>query len=166
MRHPLLLALVLSLAPDLALAQPPPPPPPPGDDQALRQTVRERMRAMVVWRLTEALSLDEASAQRFFPVLNRFEERLQPLRQSQAELMRRIRAEVDSRHADPTILGRAIDELLSNRVTIQALELERLREARKVLTPVQQARLVMVMPQIEREMRRHVRRAMNLPDEE
>jgi Spy/CpxP family protein refolding chaperone len=161
MRRTLLFALTLSaVAPAVAIAQPR------GDQQALRQQVRERVRTMIVWRLTEALGLDAATAQRFFPVLNQYEDRIAPLHQSQGARMRELRAQIDSGRADVGRVNQLLDEMAATRAQVVALEAERIRELRRVLSPVQSAKLVMALPQIERELHQHVRKAMNLRDEE
>src|SRR5215831_17356731 len=84
-------------------AQPPPPPPtqaPPG----MRKAVRERMNILRAMKLTDALGLDEATAERFFPLLHRYDERLTPLHRQQGDLVMRLRAEVDTGRADPVRL--------------------------------------------------------------
>jgi len=147
------------------VAQPAPPPPaqaPPG----MRKAVRERMNILRAMKLTDALGLDEVTAERFFPLLHRYDERLTPLHRQQGDLVMRLRAEVDTGRPDAARLGKIIDDLLTLRRQVAALEDERIREVRKVLTPVQQARLVLVMPRIERDLRRTVRKAMGLPIED
>jgi len=145
---------------------PPGPPPPPPGAGAVRKQVNERIRMMRMWKLTEALSLDEATAQRFFPILNKFDEKVAPLHRQQGEIIMRLRAEIESGRPDPVRLSKGIDDLLGLRKQVAALEDERIREVRRVLSPTQQAKLVLLLPKIERELRRSVRRAMNLPPEE
>lgn len=157
-----MLALVLALL----LPQPGPPPgPPPGNPQ-MRKQVGERIRVMRIARLTEALQLDEATAQRFFPLLNKYDMKLQPIHQMQADLTRKLAQETQQPRPNEQKINAAIEELLKLRQEAQAIELERIREVRKVLTPVQQARLVLALPQIERQLWRQVRRAMGQPDED
>jgi hypothetical protein len=121
---------------------------------------------MRMWKLTEALNLDEATAQHFFPILHRYDERLQPIQRQQADLGRLLSQEVALPRPDPLKLTRAIDEIINLRHQVQAIEDERARELRRVLTPIQQARLILSLPRIEREMWRQVRKAMGQPDEE
>jgi Spy/CpxP family protein refolding chaperone len=169
-----IVTLLLLVAPGLAGAQepgPPPPPPPYGPrairrPDAVRAQVQERLRTMRMWRLTALLNLDEATAQRLFPLLHRYDEQLSPLQRQQGDIMVRMRAELQTTRPDPAKLNQAIDELLRLRAQIGAIEAERTREVRKILTPVQQARLVLALPRIERELRGRVRRAMNLPEED
>ena len=187
MRAPLCLLLggaLLASAPSVTRAQqgagelpPPPAAPPRGRGPGggpgggpgtgpLREQVRERIKLMRMWRLTEALSLDEATAQRLFPLLNRFDERLQPVHRQQGDLLQRLRQEVNVPRPDPARIGRTLDELVALRHQVIEIEDERMREVRRVLGPVQQAKLWLIWPKIDREIRRHVRRAMGLPVEE
>src|SRR5437660_9624140 len=119
---------------------------PAGPAGGMRKEVRERINMMRMWRLTEALSLDEATAQRFFPLLHRYDEKLLPLHRQQGDLTMRLRAEVDSGRPDPARVGKTIDELLALRKQVAALEEERIREVRKILSPAQQAKLVLLLP--------------------
>jgi Spy/CpxP family protein refolding chaperone len=157
-----MLALVLAL-----LLQPPGPPPgpPPGSPQ-MRKQVGERIRVMRIARLTEALQLDEAQAQRFFPILTKYDQKLQPIHQMQADLTRQLAQEASLPRPNEQKINAAIEELLRLRQQAQAIETERIREVRKVLTPVQQARLVLALPKIERQLWRQVRRAMGQPEED
>ena len=158
---------MLALLLVLLFQQPGPPPGPPGNPQ-MRKQVGERIRVMRIARLTEALGLDEATAQRFFPILNKYDQKLQPIHQMQADLTRELAQETQSPRPNEQKINAAIEELLRLRQQAQAIELERIRDVRRVLTPVQQARLVLALPQIERQLWRQVRRAMNpnLPPEE
>jgi len=70
-----------------------------------------------------------------------------------------LRAEVQAGHPDEGRLNAAINRLLGNRERQRAMEDERVKELRKVLTPVQQAKLILLLPRIEREFARRVQQA-------
>jgi Spy/CpxP family protein refolding chaperone len=58
---------------------------------------------------------------------------------------------------DDAKLTAAINRMLANRVKRHASKDERLKELRKVLTPVQQAKLVLLLPRLEREFAQFIR---------
>jgi Spy/CpxP family protein refolding chaperone len=151
-----------------AAAVPPPPEaarpgaPIPGDGRTpdqLRGEVLERMRALRAWRIVEALRLDEATSARLFPILSKYDEREMSLAIDRRDIARSLRAEVQSSRPDEARIKAGIDRLLANRERQRAMEDERVKELRKVLTPVQQAKLMLLLPRLENEFARRVRQA-------
>ncbi len=160
--------LALSAAPGVH-AEPPAPAPggsaggrKPEGDETMRREVVEHMRAMRMWKLTEELRLDEKQAAQFFPVLNRFDERERELAKQQAEVVKAMRTELEAPTGTPNKaqLGKLVDSLLANRGKKYALDEERAKSLRKLLDPVQQARLVLLLPRMDDAFRRHMRRAL------
>jgi Spy/CpxP family protein refolding chaperone len=156
---------------------PAPPPPPagarppaplreapiPGDGRTpdqLRGEVMQRMRALRAWRIVEALKLDEATSARLFPIMSRYDDREMALASERWDIRRVLRAEVLSARPDDARLSAAINRLLANRERQRTLEDERVRELRKVLTPVQQAQLMLLLPRLEREFAQRVQQAV------
>jgi Spy/CpxP family protein refolding chaperone len=151
-----------------AAAAPPPPAaarpgaPIPGDGRTpdqLRGEVLERMRALRAWRIVEALRLDEATSARLFPILSKYDEREMGLAIDRRDIARSLRAEVQSARPDEARIKTSIDRLLANRERQRAMEDERVKDLRKVLTPVQQAKLMLLLPRLENEFARRVRQA-------
>ena len=146
----LLLLLALSL-PCETFAKP---------DEAMRAKVRERVRALRTARLIEMLDLDEATAARLFPVLNRFDDQLEPIVRDMGEARREMRAQLESGKPDNAKLNKLIDRVVAGREKMQKIEHERLREVRKVLSPAQMARIVVVLPEVDRFVQREIKRAL------
>lgn len=132
----------------------------PGDTRTpdqLRQEVAERLRVLRAWKIAEALKLDQATAARLFPLLAKYDERKIALRQEGRAIRRELRAESAAATPNGPKLTAAVDRLLANRARRRALEEEKVREVRKLLTPVQQAKLVLLVPRIERKYARRLR---------
>jgi Spy/CpxP family protein refolding chaperone len=158
----LLVALALSLAapagaaPRPASAVPPPPPASaavadskkPGE---LRKEVLERMRAQRAWRIVEELKLDETTSARLFPILSRYDEQEMALATERRDITRELQALLAAPHPDDARITAAVNRMLANRTKRHAFKDERVRELRKVLTPVQQGKLVLLLPRLERE---------------
>jgi Spy/CpxP family protein refolding chaperone len=133
--------------------------------EQLRKEVLERMRALRAWRIVDELKLDESASARLFPILAKFDEREMALAVERRDITRELRLEVGGAHPDDGKLTKGIDKLLANRARRHALMDERIRELRKVLTPVQQAKLALLLPSIEREFAQWVRQVAAKPDD-
>jgi Spy/CpxP family protein refolding chaperone len=151
--------LGLLLAGGAASAQPrppaPPPPTPAADDHRtpdqLRKEVLERMRALRAWKIVEALKLDEATSARLFPILSRYDEREMAIAAERHVIMRDLREATEAPHPDDARLTVTLNKLLANRAKQRTLHDDRVKDVRKVLTPVQQAKLVLLLPRLERD---------------
>lgn len=155
-RLPLLLIVAALLAPaPAALAQSAGPSAGTGPATARREQVKRKLLALRAYRLTEELALDETSAARVFPMLAKYDPQLEQLTIERATLTKELRA-------GPT--GAAAEELVTrvvaNRRALFELEEKRLAELRKVLTPQQTARLLVVLPEIEAQLKQQIRRAV------
>jgi Spy/CpxP family protein refolding chaperone len=119
--------------------------------EQLRKEVIERMRALRAYKIVEELKLDENASARLFPVLAKFDEREMVLAAQRRDIIRELREQVESSHPDDGRIGKAIERLLANRARRHELRDEQIKEVRRVLTPVQQAKLVLLLPRLERD---------------
>jgi Spy/CpxP family protein refolding chaperone len=115
----------------------------------LRQEVLERMRALRAWKIVEALKLDEATSARVFPILSRYDEREMAVAAERQAIMHDLREATEAPHPDDARLTATLNKLLANRAKLRALHDDRIKDVRKVLTPVQQAKLVLLLPRLE-----------------
>jgi hypothetical protein len=147
---PLFVLAVLS-AP--ALAQP----------DAARAQLRERMRQATVKRVVERLGLDAVTAQRLDQVEKSFDDQIAAVQEANGKVRRELRRLTEGpqpQAADNVQINQLCDRILNGRATMQRLELQRLAEMRKILRPVDFARLLIVMPQINREIKGDIYRAL------
>jgi Spy/CpxP family protein refolding chaperone len=117
----------------------------------LRKEVMERMRALRAFRIVDELKLDEATSARLFPILSKYDEKEMALAGERREIAHGLKAEIESPHPDDARITKSIDQLLANRARRVALRDEQIKEVRKVLTPVQQGKLALLMPRLERD---------------
>jgi hypothetical protein len=149
----------------LALAQPPAggrvePASPNPRRAARRERVRQRIRAMRAWYLTEQLDLDDAAAGRLFPLLGQFDDRLDELHRRGVQLRRSLRRAMAAARPDPAALDRTTDALLAHYEALYRIQRERFAAVRRVITPAQSARLLLLLPRIDDAIRRQIQRAM------
>lgn len=155
-RFSLLLIVAALLAPaPAALAQPAAPGAGPGVAPDRREQIKRKLLALRAYRLTEELALDETSAARVFPVLAKYDPQLEQLTIERVALAKELRANPAGPAAED-LVNRAV----ANRRALFELEERRLAELRKVLTPRQTARLLVVLPEIETQLKQQIRRAV------
>ncbi len=125
--------------------------------ERLRQQVFEKWRAMRMWQITEELKLDEATAAQVFPLLARVEDQQRKVGKEYVGILGTLRHEIANPAPDNAKLSALVDKLLDIRIRRRVLEDERVMSIRKVLTPVQQAKLFLLMPKIEGDFRQKIR---------
>jgi hypothetical protein len=123
-----------------------------------REQIKKKIRAMRAYTLTEELALDEATAARLFPVLARYDDEIDKLLERRVEIQRKLRRADTVR--DPRAIDRTIDDAVANQRSFSELEDRRIAELRKILTPVQTARLLIVLPALERKIENQLRQAI------
>jgi Spy/CpxP family protein refolding chaperone len=123
-----------------------------------REEIKKRIRAMRAYTLTEELKLDPEIAGQLFPLLARYDDETDKLLEKRGELQHRLRRAETLR--DPRAVDRLIDEALANQRGFRELEDRRLAELRKILTPLQTAKLLVVLPEFERRIQNQLRKAI------
>jgi Spy/CpxP family protein refolding chaperone len=127
----------------------------------VRDEVKEKVRALRIARLIEALDLDEAGTARFMPIVNRTYDQIGDLAKDSGQARRELRDLIGVEPPDETRINQLIDRLLANRQKIEALELQLIVDARKVLSPAQVARLVVWLPEINHQIQQQIRNAVH-----
>lgn len=123
-----------------------------------REEIKKRIRAMRAYTLTEELKLGPEVAGQLFPLLARYDDETDKLLEKRVEVQRRLRRAEAIR--DPRAVDRLIDEALANQRAFRDLEDRRLAELRKILTPFQTAKLLVVLPEFERRIQNQLRKAI------
>jgi hypothetical protein len=130
----------------------------PGAPAERREQIKKKIRAMRAYTLTEALALDEPTAGRLFPMLARYDDETDKLLEKRVDIQRRLR------RADSLKDPRAVEHLIDEAVAIQRgfwdLEDKRVADLRKILTPGQTAKLLVVLPALERKIQNQLRKAI------
>jgi len=127
--------------------------------EAKRARLRQRIRALRAWRLTEALKLDEATAAKLFPILSRFDDQMVKAARQGRALRRQLRQAVKKGATDAQ-MSALIDQVVAQQTAMWKLQGERFQAVRKVLSPRQAATILVVLPQIDRAIERQIRAAM------
>ncbi len=145
-----------------AFAQPPGATPPangPNQQQLnRRERIKNRIRALRAYTLTEQLKLDEATAGKLFPVLAKYDNEFDRLLGERAEIAKRLAQA--SNGNDARAADKLVDEAVANPRAFWEMEEKRLAELRKILSAQQVARLLVVLPPLERKIENQLRNAI------
>jgi hypothetical protein len=129
--------------------------------ERLLSEVLDQMRAMRMWRLTEELKLDQATAAKVFPLLAEYDGKAREIARERGEVAREVKEQVRSGKTDNRRLQVLIDRLLANQSRRKALDDERFKALRPFLSPLQQAKLLLLLPRLEDDFRRRIRDVMD-----
>ena len=133
----------------------------PGSADGRRERLKKKIRALRAFTLTEELSLDEDTAARLFPVLSRYDDDFDRLLEQRVALQHRLRrATLRAGSHDGRGIDRVIDEAAANQRAFWDLQDKRLETLRKILTPTQTAKLLLVLPALERRIENQLRKAI------
>ena len=148
-----IVVLILMLLSSTVVAQPAPTKP-----ADARERIKQRIRALRAYTLTEELALDEQTAAKLFPALAKFDDEFDKLLVARIDIQRRLNHASDLR--DPRAVDKLIDEAVANQRALWDTEERRLAQLRKILTPAQTARVIVVLPRMERKIQNQLRRAV------
>jgi hypothetical protein len=119
--------------------------------------LKKRLRTMRAVFLIDELELDEQTASKLMPILNKYDDEFARLAKEALDL----RARLDT--AEDGELDAVIDDLVANQRARWDLDEKRFEEVRKVLTRRQAARILVVLPEIDRRLLEGARKAMKAP---
>ncbi|HEY0705804.1 MAG TPA: hypothetical protein VGG33_03360 [Polyangia bacterium] len=128
--------------------------------ERLRNEVLDQMRAMRMWKLTEELKLDQATAAKVFPILAQFDDQARDIGRERKDIGREVYEETKRGQPNDAKMRQLIDRLLANQQKRTALDDQRFAALRPALTPLQQAKLLLLLPRLEDDFRRRIRDAM------
>lgn len=125
-----------------------------------REKIRQKIRTMRAWRLTEALDLDEKTAGKLFPIINDYDEKFAKIAKKSRQARRQLRKELESTAPDKKKLNKLVDSLEKQHQTHYEWQRDRFKAVRKVLTPEQAAKIIVLLPELDRQIRQQIRKAM------
>jgi Spy/CpxP family protein refolding chaperone len=130
-----------------------------GGGREMREKVREKVKAYRIARLIEILNLDEKEATRLMPLVNKAYDEIAAVTKETADTRRELQDLMGAGTADDARMNTLIDKMLANRGKIERIEEDLIRDARKVLSANQVAKLVITLPEINHEIQQQIRRA-------
>ncbi len=118
-----------------------------------REKQRERIGLMMMWRLTNALELDQDTAAKLFPMMREFDVEKRQLHEKRRDMIQQMRTEVEKDNPDRAALRKMIDDFKQNELDMVGLRNKRLDDLSKILSDEQVAKMIIFVPQFERNVR-------------
>lgn len=115
---------------------------------------RERARTYLVVRLAETLDLSDEKALQISKLLRASEAKRNELTDRRTGIEGRLRELLNQKPLDPTALGALVEEATRLDEQTALLPEQTIGEVLRILTPEQQARLVLFRPELQRQIRR------------
>ena len=126
-------------------------------DSSSRAQQRQAFVDQEIAQLTTKLGLSADGATQLTQTFAKYRAQLQPLRQTQWQTAKALRAELATSRPDASKLAQLNDQLIANRQQMQSIEQQRTSELKTQLTAQQFSQLLMSRHEMGREMHRHMR---------
>jgi Spy/CpxP family protein refolding chaperone len=139
-------ALAMMTLPSRGIAQPP------------EGRLRDRARTFLVLRIADALNLSDEKAIRLSGVVRASEDQRRQLRQQRHEVEAKLRETLDKSPIDEAALGKLIAQANQIDQKLALLPEQGFKEMQKVLTTEEQAKLILLRPQLQSQVRRALQR--------
>ncbi|MGO9566246.1 MAG: Spy/CpxP family protein refolding chaperone [Desulfomonilaceae bacterium] len=120
-----------------------------------RDKVQERIETLTMWKLIEALDLDQATADKLLEMRHKFLSQRKSLQKGLSEDFRTLRKQLSdpAKPADEKELARLLEDIRKNRKQLQGLREQQYEDVSKVLTVRQRAQLVLFFKDFRKELR-------------
>jgi len=110
-----------------------------------RERVKQKVRTMRAYFLTDALNLDPTTAGKMFPVIEKYDSETDALAAARVALRAKLETTTDGK-----ALNKVIDDLVANQKATFDVDAKRLAELRAILSPQQVGKLMIVLPEFEK----------------
>jgi Spy/CpxP family protein refolding chaperone len=124
-----------------------------------RDAAIKKFRVIRIAELQEALNLDEKTTIKVNGVMTRFDNQRDASRNDLREQMRSLKDLMAAGKPDEARITRTLDKLLELRARMHDIQLQELKELRQILTPVQQAKFVLMMDKFQKRMHQAIRKS-------
>ena len=130
----------------------------PGPAAQRRAQIKKRIQALRAAEITTDLDLDAQTAAKLTAVLNKYDDETDALVQKRVELTHKLQ-NVDAKTSSD-VAQQLVDDAVANAKAFRDLEDRRFGELRKLLTPQQSAKLLVVLPEFERRIQNQLKNAI------
>ena len=121
---------------------------------------RSRMRTFLVLRISEALELPDEKALQISKILRDTDDKRRALVAQRRDVERNLRTDLQQKGTDPNAIAKLVAQANELDSQIAMLPESSFRQVQELLTPEQQARLVLLRPELQAQIRRNVERRL------
>jgi dsDNA-specific endonuclease/ATPase MutS2 len=122
--------------------------------------LRERARTFLVLRLTDALNLTDEKALQVSRIIQDSENQRRELRQQRGEVEKEVRGALQGGKVDGERAKQWLEKVNQIDEQLALLPEKAFQEVQKILTPEQQAKLILVRPEIQSQVRGALQRRL------
>lgn len=120
-------------------------PPPPAVDEDGRLERFHKFRLMKLSEMAEEAGIDDKTILKISEILKKYDKQRFEYFNEGKKLRTELKRLMDDKNAKKEDINKTIDAFLENRTKIQNLKTEEIKEIRKLLTPEQQAKMILYM---------------------
>ncbi|MEW6110096.1 MAG: hypothetical protein AB1632_13160 [Nitrospirota bacterium] len=128
---------------------------PPSKKQITR--VRERIESIRMWKLTQALDLDEKTAASLFPIMSKYDKKRTEAERNIRESIKALKENLRDRNEHK--LNDILERLEQYHRELQNIKDEEWTELKRILSTEQQAKFILFLQDFQREMREMIAQA-------
>ena len=129
---------------------------PHGPRGEMREKMRERIKTIKIWRLTESLNLDTEQSEKFFPVYNKFHDDREAIEEERRQVFQRLDELTKQDNPSEGDVNKLLDQLDGFDQRINSLRIKFRQDLAGILTTQQIGRLYV----FEVEFMRHIQDIM------
>ncbi|TNF53760.1 MAG: hypothetical protein JSV71_00095 [Nitrospiraceae bacterium] len=118
------------------------------------ERTQKRVEALRMWKLTQSLNLDEETAAKLFPVINKYDRKRLTTEQEMRKNMRKLRRSVNT--ASEEDLNTLMKNLKSHHLRLQEIQHEEMSRLKDILTTRDMAKFMIFKQDFDREMKRRI----------
>ncbi|MEE8418079.1 MAG: hypothetical protein V3S06_05375 [candidate division Zixibacteria bacterium] len=123
----------------------------------MREKIRQRIRTIKIWQLTEAVGLTPEQSERFFPVYNKHRETIHNLESEKQEALRRLSSLTDDPDASDDDINKAMTKIDDFVRRSMEMRQEYMNEISSVLSLRQQGKLLVFEENFQRKLQEIIR---------
>ena len=124
------------------------------EDGPMRPRIREKVKMVKIWRLTDAVGLNSEQSEKFFPVYNKHQEKMENFEKEKREILDRIRGLTDDPDSGDDKISAAVKELKEHHHKLADLQDTFLNDISGILTVRQRGKLVVFEEEFRRDMQK------------
>jgi Spy/CpxP family protein refolding chaperone len=125
----------------------------PEESDEKREAIRKKIETVRIWKMTEALHLNEATAAKLSAYLTQFDQQRRDLAMEQLKSVRELRQVLQTGKPDEASLRRRLDKIERDYQAIHDIRMREYSGLKDILTTEQQARYLIFQHEFQREMR-------------
>ncbi len=129
-------------------------------DGARRAQVRQQVTDFLIQRLTQELALDAPTAAQVRQIWEQYQTQIEGTRKEMGMAMRELKAQLAQPSPDNARLSQLADLLHNDRLKVEELDHQRTGDLRRVLTPVQWAKAIVISPKLKRQVQQQIMQAV------